>query len=94
MQKLNRDTQKFAFKCSSILVGDEIREVYKRPITGSEKNSKRGRLKLTINDSALGRVFLTIPESQTGEDLMQIVFENGIIKREYTFDEVRANAEL
>ncbi len=94
LQKLNRDTQKFAFKCSSILVADEIREVYKRPITGSDKNSKRGRLKLIINDSPQGRVFLTIPESQTGADLMQIVFENGIIKRKHTFDEVRDNAKL
>jgi nicotinamide phosphoribosyltransferase len=32
LQKLNRDTQKFAFKCSQVVIGDESRDVYKRPI--------------------------------------------------------------
>lgn len=92
LQKLNRDTQKFAFKCSQVIVGDEARDVYKRPITGSDKNSKRGRLKLKIIHGAHGAAFHTVPEAEEGHDLMQTVFENGQIVREHTFDEIRRNA--
>jgi nicotinamide phosphoribosyltransferase len=44
MQNLNRDTHKFAFKCSAALVGNEWRDVYKEPITDKGKSSKRGLL--------------------------------------------------
>ena len=46
LQKLNRDTQKCAFKCSSITVNGEEREVFKDPITDPGKKSKKGRLSL------------------------------------------------
>jgi nicotinamide phosphoribosyltransferase len=46
LQKLNRDTQKFAFKCSSINVNGEERDVFKSPVTDFGKKSKRGRLRL------------------------------------------------
>jgi nicotinamide phosphoribosyltransferase len=46
LQQLNRDTQKFAFKCSSITVNGEDREVWKDPVEGHDKASKRGRLAL------------------------------------------------
>lgn len=44
MQKVNRDTLKFAFKCSAIKVNGEWRDVYKDPITDSGKKSIRGRV--------------------------------------------------
>lgn len=75
-----------------LVVGDEQREVYKRPITGGDKASKRGRLKLKILHGAHGSAFHTVPEAEEGHDLMQTVFENGHITREYTFDEIRRNA--
>lgn len=43
LQEINRDTQEFAFKCSSITVSGEERDVWKEPVTMSSKNSKRGR---------------------------------------------------
>lgn len=42
MQNVNRDTCKFAIKCSAIKVDGEWRDVYKEPITDPEKKSKRG----------------------------------------------------
>ena len=51
LQKINRDTLKFAYKCSAIVVGGELREVYKQPITDSGKNSKRGRLDLIKDEN-------------------------------------------
>jgi nicotinamide phosphoribosyltransferase len=40
LQKLNRDTQKCAFKCSAVVVGGEPRHVFKDPVTDSGKKSK------------------------------------------------------
>ena len=48
LQKIDRDTLRFAYKCSAIVTGGEWREVYKQPITDSGKNSKRGRLRSGI----------------------------------------------
>ena len=46
LQKLNRDTQKCAFKCSEIVAGGATRPVYKDPITDKGKQSKKGKLTL------------------------------------------------
>ena len=46
LQKLNRDTQKCAFKCSAAIVDGVERCVYKDPITDKGKLSKKGRLSL------------------------------------------------
>lgn len=43
LQKLDRDTQKFAFKCSSGTFGGVERDVWKDPISDRGKASKRGR---------------------------------------------------
>ena len=45
LRKVDRDTQRFAFKCSSAVVEGQRRNVYKDPIGGS-KTSKAGRHKL------------------------------------------------
>jgi len=42
LQKVNRDSLKFAMKCSAIRVDGETRDVYKDPITDTGKRSKRG----------------------------------------------------
>lgn len=47
---INRDTHKFAIKCSAIRKNNELVEVYKDPITDSGKRSKRGRLDLIIDE--------------------------------------------
>lgn len=98
LQKVNRDTQKFALKCSYAEVGDEKVEVRKSPIEMNEKGeiipsfkvSKAGRLKLIKENGK----YKTVAESTTGEDLLQTVFENGEVKKSYTFEEVRRNAAL
>ncbi|HLP52718.1 MAG TPA: nicotinate phosphoribosyltransferase [Chitinophagales bacterium] len=91
LQKLDRDTQKFAFKCSSATVGGSERDVFKDPITDSGKRSKRGRLKL-IKDSTLG--YKTVANTEAGEDQLKTVFENGEVTTQYTFDEVIKNSAL
>lgn len=93
LQKVNRDTMKFAFKCSSAVVDGETRNVYKQPITDSVKASKKGRLKLV----KMGHFFTTIPVEENADnynyrDELQTVFLNGAITREYSFEEIRERA--
>jgi nicotinamide phosphoribosyltransferase len=84
LQKCDRDTQKFAFKCSSITVDGQEREVFKDPITDPGKKSKRG--KLGLYDSPEGLV--TLPER--GDDgLLRTVFLNGEILNATNFSAVR-----
>ena len=53
LQRLDRDTQKCAFKCSEIEIGEEHRDVYKAPITDPGKSSKKGKLYLQRQDGKL-----------------------------------------
>lgn len=46
LQKLNRDTQMFAFKCSSATVDGQQRDVFKKPVTQEWKKSKPGRFEV------------------------------------------------
>ena len=94
LQKLNRDTLKFAFKCSSILVDGEERDVFKRPITDQGKKSKSGRFKLIRTTGPAGPTFATVKESEPGDDVLELVFENGRVVRRTTFAEIRRRAAL
>ena len=90
LQQCNRDTQKFAFKASSIQINGQIRDVYKEPITDPGKRSKRGRLKLINNNGVLETVGPDVP----GTDILVTVYENGEILNAPSFDEVRIRAEV
>ncbi len=94
LQKLNRDTQKFAFKCSSVTVDGQDRDVYKLPVTDQGKKSKAGRLKLALKQGPDGRVYETIPYDGEGamhqsKDELVEVFRDGMLLKEYSFDECR-----
>jgi nicotinamide phosphoribosyltransferase len=98
LQKLDRDTQKFALKCSYAEINGEGVLVQKRPtemdengqITESFKKSKAGRLKLIKSEGT----FKTVSENECPElkDELITVFENGQLVQEWTFEEVRATA--
>ena len=99
LQKVDRDTQKFALKCSYAEVDGKGIAIHKRPLEldangkliESFKRSKSGRLKL-IQDSGS---YKTVPFEQTDAyDELITVFENGRIITEYTFEDVRKNASL
>jgi len=91
LQNVNRDTQKFAFKCSSTICDGREVDVWKQPITDSAKSSKRGRLKL-VNDPNLG--YITLNEKCVGENILQEKYLNGEITLEHRFGELRASAAL
>jgi nicotinamide phosphoribosyltransferase len=93
LQKLNRDTQRCAFKCSAQKRNGVWNDVQKMPRDIS-KASKKGRLALIKVDGE----FQTVTIEEAGElgatDLLEVVFENGEIVKEYTFAEVRENANF
>jgi len=96
LQQLNRDTQKFAMKCSHIfrnIDGKTISvDVFKDPITDPGKISKAGRLDLVCGNGGFETVMLDDNEIAHEGSVMDTVFENGEITRETTLDEVRDRA--
>jgi nicotinamide phosphoribosyltransferase len=110
LQRLDRDTQKCAFKCCHIEIGEEHRDVYKEPITDPGKKSKKGQLFLHKEGDQLVTVArhegnkrtvwrngepteegeTTIAfETDEEDSLLVCVFENGELKNETTFQEIR-----
>ncbi|XP_036358017.1 nicotinamide phosphoribosyltransferase isoform X2 [Octopus sinensis] len=93
LQKLDRDTQKCAFKCSSMTNENGlVFNVFKDPITDPGKKSKKGHLTLERQ----GDGFLTVEEGKgdPAKDLLDVVYENGKLLKYYTFDDVRKQAEI
>lgn len=103
LQRLDRDTQKFALKCSAARVNGEWIDVYKDPVTDKGKQSKRGRMTLLRHREYGG--FRTVPAPATAaslddvekpagyDDAMVTVWEDGRLVRDWTFAEIRARAE-
>ncbi|MDE1869419.1 MAG: nicotinate phosphoribosyltransferase [Candidatus Micrarchaeota archaeon] len=89
LQKMNRDTLKFAFKCSYVEVNGEGRNVFKDPITDRGKMSKQGILKLVESSDG----FKTVSKSELGADALREVFRDGKVLVNYKFDEIRSLAE-
>jgi len=92
LQKVNRDTQRSAFKSSAQKRDGEWHDVFKDPLDSSKK-SKKGRLMLVQDEADL---WTTRSEFEPLEkyNKLQTVFENGYVVRNYTFDQVRKNASL
>jgi nicotinamide phosphoribosyltransferase len=89
LQKVNRDTQRCAFKCSAQYRDGQWYDIQKNPKDVS-KASKKGKLKLIKVDGE----FETVGENDPGEDYLKVVFENGVLVKEIDFDTVRKNASL
>ncbi len=95
LQKVNRDTLKFAYKCSAIVVDGKLRDVYKQPITDSGKTSKKGRLDLVLNEKEEYKtVRLTDVNTLAAKDSkLQTVFENGELLIDDNLDSIRARIQ-
>jgi nicotinamide phosphoribosyltransferase len=91
LQKLDRDTQKMAIKCSSVTVDGIMRDVFKDPITDQGKISMRGKLILVDRG---GRLFTQPASLGVGDDLLIDVFKDGNMLVDHTFQSVRERATL
>jgi nicotinamide phosphoribosyltransferase len=95
LQIVDRDTQKFAMKCSAAEVNGKWIDVVKDPVTDSGKKSKAGRVTLWTNGT--GEYVSSVDEPNQWADrgwtkALVPVFWDGTLEKEYTFEEVRANA--
>lgn len=94
-QDVNRDTQKFAIKCSSAHYDGKYNDVFKRPITAAFKKSKAGRLVLLKGTTGY---FTTTAEEwamkypHIKEQELKVRYKDGEFFNLVTFDEVRAKA--
>lgn len=88
LQDMTRDTCEFAFKCSSIMVNGEYRDVFKQPVS-STKFSKGGRFRVVKNEKG---VLTTVRHESVDSSLdqMSTVFLNGQVAHFHTFDEIKA----
>jgi len=98
LQQVDRDTQRFAMKCSAAFVmGYGWVDVQKDPVTDSGKKSKAGRVTLWQSGGEFASG-IKPPAGWTDKgyggwvEAMQTVYRDGKIVREYDFAEVRANA--
>ncbi|MBB3824746.1 nicotinate phosphoribosyltransferase [Xanthomonas arboricola] len=96
LQKVDRDTQKFALKCSAVRVDGQWIDVYKDPITDQGKQSKRGRLTLLRDrrDGSYRSALLDeVAAHAESEDALVTVWENGAMQQEWALEQVRARAD-
>lgn len=93
LQMVNRDTQKFAFKCSAIRRNGEWHDVYKNPIHSSFKKSKKGRLGLFMEDGVLVTKAIE-DEKMDKKNLLKEVFRDGRMVKTHKFADIRKRAEI
>ena len=88
LQQLNRDTQKFAFKTSNVTVNGKDREVFKDPVEGHDKMSKRGRLALHFSNGAWSTHRIAKGEVDA-DDRLEPVFRDGEVLKTQTVAQIR-----
>lgn len=94
LQHSNRDTLKFAMKASAAYIDGKWVDVYKAPKSDMGKASKKGMFTLMKNTET--------GELYTGErvahpylhDMMETVFQDGEVMKQYTLEEVRKNVTV
>ncbi len=98
LQQVDRDTQKFAMKCSAVFVNGKWIDVQKDPVTDSGKKSKAGRVQLWKSGGEWASA-VTAPTGWTDKGigpfvpLLEEVYRDGRLVKEITFEQVRANAK-
>lgn len=95
LQDANRDTQKYAFKCSYAEVNGHPVNVVKNPITAPGKRSKAGRLDLIrLEDGSVKTIALDQGQVSHPDSIMVTVFDNGKITYDTTLAECRTRLNL
>lgn len=96
LQRLDRDTQRFAFKASAIKREGQWHPIAKRPAADPGKASKPGRLTLLRNEAR--DAWRTQPEEASLESgwrpALEVVYEDGRLQAEQTLEAIRARADV
>lgn len=85
LQQLNRDTQKFAMKCSEVTVNGQPRPVAKNPVTDPGKKSKTGRLELYRKNGK----YITSDAVLDAEKVLRTVYDTGELLIDDTLTDIR-----
>ena len=97
LQKVDRDTLKYAMKASARRDTNGVwHDVYKDPITDRGKTSKKGRLGL-IESCGIGSCgFRTVPKiiADEKENILRPVFRNGKLLVDDDFETIRNRAQI
>jgi nicotinamide phosphoribosyltransferase len=97
LQQVNRDTQQFAMKASSVCINNIWQDVLKDPVTDPGKKSKAGRVELWRS----GHTFVSAVNKPTSwhdqvvddfKPVLEEIYRNGHLVKEITFDQIRNNA--
>lgn len=98
LQQVNRDTLKFAMKCSAAEINGEWIDVYKDPVSDPGKRSKRGRITLWTSggefETAVAAPGRWTDRGMGWSDALVTVWRDGDLLVDTAFDEVRARAAL
>jgi nicotinamide phosphoribosyltransferase len=97
LQKLNRDSLAFAFKCCAMYVGDKMYPVGKDPIAGGKKSYGGNPAVVRVDGVLINRpVPMTTEEFRTGVagDQLIKVFESGNILVEMNFSDIQKRAKI
>lgn len=90
LQKVDRDTQRFAYKTSAALVNGEYRPVYKDPVTDPGKRSKDGVLDLVREEGRYRtRAYTEFDPSYEGS-AMRVVYRDGELLVRDSLEDIRA----
>lgn len=93
LQQCNRDTGKWAMKCSAMKVDGVWRDVFKSPETDPTKKSKAGRLDTICVDGVIMTAVLNEGQEQHPDSIMKTVFDCGSRKNVLTLSEIRATID-
>lgn len=96
LQKLDRDTMKYAMKANAVEIDGTWHDVFKDPITDQGKRSKKGRLALVLRERGVETVRLDdlCAFGKEKNNLLRPVYQNGELLIDDTFDAIRARAAL
>jgi nicotinamide phosphoribosyltransferase len=93
LQAMDRDTLRFAMKCSHIVADGKSIDVFKDPITDHGKRSKAGRLDLINRNGKLETIRLThANDIQCPKSVMRTVYENGELFVDDSLENIRKRA--
>ena len=99
LQHMDRDTQRFAMKCSVAIINGEVVEVFKAPKTDMSKASKKGFLDLVLDEQKVplttsSTTCLKAHQEGNPYSVMATVFENGVVKNLTPLDYIRLLSDV
>jgi nicotinamide phosphoribosyltransferase len=92
LQKMDRDTQKCAFKCCLAIINGKEVEVYKDPITDPGKKSKKGYLSVHCQNNQWQTK--SDGNHDFSNDLLRPVFKNGELLIDEKWEDIKNRSKI